>query len=191
MLRKFWSDFLERHIKIKSYQPFWCWNFLITHEFGQIFSSVALKVCCSLKSSGYQAEKSSLWHKYPNFGFFKKKTEIKTILNAKNMKSPLCSKSWKIFSADCWVFSQHFQASWSWYSTDCWVLTQLISFWWYCFTNLAQVASTPLLIWHRWQQSNPEGSGITTNLSGYLRAWCIWSWKMRIVDRSFQSFHPF
>ena len=51
------SDFLERHIKIKSYQPFWCWYFLITHEFGQIFSSVALKVCCSLKSSGYQTEK--------------------------------------------------------------------------------------------------------------------------------------
>ena len=50
-------DFLERHIKIKSYQPFWCWNFLITHEFGQIFSSVALKLCCSLKSSGYQTEK--------------------------------------------------------------------------------------------------------------------------------------
>ena len=70
-------------------------------------------------------------------------------------------------------------------------ITQLISFWWYCFTNLAQVASTPLLIWHRWQQSNPEGSGITKNLSGYLRAWCIWSWKMRIADRSFQSFHPF
>ena len=51
------SDFLERRIKIKSYQPFWCWNFLITHEFGQIFSSVALKVCCCLKPSGYQTEK--------------------------------------------------------------------------------------------------------------------------------------
>ena len=51
-----YSDFLERHIKIKSYQPFWCWNFLITHEFGQIFSSFALKICCSVKSWGYQTE---------------------------------------------------------------------------------------------------------------------------------------
>jgi hypothetical protein len=49
-----------------------------------------LKVCCYLKSSGYQTEKSSLWHKYPEFGFFKKKAEIKTILNPKT-----------IFSADC------------------------------------------------------------------------------------------
>ena len=57
---------------IKSYQPFWCWNFLIAHEFGQIFSSLALKVWCSLKSWGYKTEKSSLWHKYPEFGFFKK-----------------------------------------------------------------------------------------------------------------------
>ena len=76
-------DFLERHIKIKSYQPFWCWHFLITHEFGQIFSSVTLKVCCSSKPLGYQTKKSSLWHKYPELGFFKKKTEIKTILNPK------------------------------------------------------------------------------------------------------------
>ena len=127
-------------------------------------------------------KKSSLWHKYLGFGFFKTKTEIKTILNPKIKElKDFLSRLLNVFSA--------FRLSW--YSTDCWVLTQLISYWWYCFTNLTQVASTPLLIWHRWQESNPEGSGISTNLSGYLRAWCIWSWKMRIADRSFQSFHPF
>ena len=157
---------------------------MITHEFGKIFSSVALKVCCSLKSSGYQKKNHLYGINIQSLAFLRKKLKLKQYWTLK-------SKSWKTFSADCWVFSQHFQANWSWYSTDCWVLTQLISFWWYCFTNLAQVASTPLLIWHRWQQSNPEGSGITKSLSGYLRAWCIWSWKMRIADRSFQSFHPF
>jgi hypothetical protein len=72
----------------------------ITHEFGQIFSSVALKVCCSLKSSGYQTEKSSLWHKYPEFGFFKKKTEIKTILNPKIKElKDFLSRLLSVFSA--------------------------------------------------------------------------------------------
>ena len=42
-------EFLERRIKIKSYQPFWCRNFLITHEFGQIFSSFVVKIGCSIE----------------------------------------------------------------------------------------------------------------------------------------------
>ena len=54
-------DFLECHIKIKSYQPFWCWNFLITHEFGQIFSYFVLKICCSVKILRLSDRK---WHFY-------------------------------------------------------------------------------------------------------------------------------
>ena len=57
LIRAYWTDFLERHIEIKSYQPFWCRNFSVTHEFGQIFSSFALKICCSVKSWGNQTEK--------------------------------------------------------------------------------------------------------------------------------------
>ena len=130
-------------------------------------------------------KKSSLWHKYPEFGFFKKKTEIKTILNPKIKElKDFLSRLLSVFLCISRLAGLGTQQTVEY-------ITQLLSFWWYCFTKLAQVASTPLLIWHKWQQSNPEGSGLTKNLPGYLRAWCIWSWKMRIADRSFQSFDPF
>ena len=142
----FLSDSLERRIKIKSYQPFWCWNFLITHEFGQIFSSVALKLCCSLKSSGYQTEKNHLYGiNIQGLAFLRQKPKLKQYWTLK-------SKSWKIFSADCWMFSQYFQASWSWYSTDCWVHYSAVIFLMvllhksgtsgqHTFVNLAQITA--------------------------------------------------
>ena len=80
------ADFLERHIKIKSYQPFWCWNFLITHEFGQIFSSFALKICCSVKSSGYQTENDIF---LDNMAFIWINLSISTLKGMETLKTPV------------------------------------------------------------------------------------------------------
>ena len=80
------ADFLERRIKLKSYQPFWCWNFLITHEFGQIFSSVALKVCCSVKSLGYQTENDIF---LDNMAFIWIKLSISTLKGMETLKTPV------------------------------------------------------------------------------------------------------
>ena len=80
------TDFLERHNKIKSYQPFWCWNFLITHEFGQIFSSLALKISCSVKSWGYQTENDIV---LDIMAFIWIKLSISTLKGMETLKTPV------------------------------------------------------------------------------------------------------
>ena len=78
------SDFLERHTKIKSYQPFRCRNFLITHEFGQIFSSFVLKIFCSVKSWGYQTENDIF---LDNMAFIWIKLSISTLKVMETLKT--------------------------------------------------------------------------------------------------------
>ena len=79
-------DFLERHIKKKSYQPFWCWNFLITHEFGQTFSSFALKIGWSIKSWGYQTENDIF---LDNVAFIWIKLSMSTLKGMETLKTPV------------------------------------------------------------------------------------------------------
>ena len=80
------ADFLERHIKKKSYQPFWCWNFLITHEFGQTFSSFALKIGWSIKSWGYQTENDIF---LDNVAFIWIKLSMSTLKGMETLKTPV------------------------------------------------------------------------------------------------------
>ena len=80
------TGFLECHIKIKYYQPFWCWTFLITHEFGQIFSSFALKICYSVKSWGNQTENDIF---LDNMAFIWIKLSISTLKGMETLKTPV------------------------------------------------------------------------------------------------------
>ena len=84
------ADFLERRIEIKSYQPFWCWNF------SWIWPNILF--CCfdSLLFSKILRLSDGRNHLYginiQSLAFLRKKLKL-------NQYQTLKSKSWKIFSA--------------------------------------------------------------------------------------------